>query len=73
MTHLSVLKLSTITTQIIRVQTNDTVGDGFVHELAIQALTEYNQTSVHCLAYIDGSPVEYSPEVTMLIQGDSET
>ena len=69
-TSLSVLKLSTTTTQMIRVQTNDTVGDGFVHELAIQALTEYNQTSVHCLAYIDGSPVEYSPEVTMLIQGD---
>ena len=68
-TSLSVLKLSTITTQRIRVQTNDT---GFVYELAIQALTEYNQTSVHCLAYIDGSPVEYSPEVTMLIQGDSE-
>ena len=71
-TSLSVLKLSTITTQRIRVQTNGTVGDSFVHELAIQALAEYNQTSVHCLAYVDGSPVEYSPEVTMLIQGDSE-
>ena len=67
---LSVLNLSTVTTQRIRLQANDSAGDSFVSELAIQARTEYNQTSVQCLAYIDGSPVEYSPKVTMLIQGE---
>ena len=70
-TSLSVLKLSTVKAQTIkRFQTNDSVGVSFVHELAIEALIEYNQTSVRCLAYIDGSPVEYSPNVTMLIQGN---
>lgn len=65
-TSLSVLNLPTITTRRIRLQ--DSPGDSFVHELAIQALMEYNQTSVQCLAYIGSSP-EYSPEATVLIQG----
>lgn len=70
-TSLSVLRLSTVKARTIirKLQTNDSVGDGFVHELSIQALMEYNETSVRCLAYIDGSSVEYSPNVTMLIQG----
>lgn len=69
-TSLSVLRLSTVKTRTIRrIQTNDSVGDGFVHELAIEAHIEYNQTLVRCLAYVDGTPVEYSPNVTMLVQG----
>ena len=65
-TSLSVLNLPTSTTRRIRPQ--DSTDDGLVHELAIQALMEYNQTSIRCLAYIGLSP-EYSPEATMLIQG----
>ena len=69
-TSLSVLNLPTITTRRIRLQ--DSVGDSFVHELAIQAFTEYNQTSVQCLAYIPGSSAEFSmPRATMSIQGEA--
>ena len=67
-TSLSVLNLPTITTRRIRLQ--DSVGGGFIHELSIQALAEYNQTSVQCLAYISGSSAELSmPGARILIQG----
>ena len=67
-TSLSVLNLPTITTRRIRPQ--DSVG--FVHELTIQALAEYNQTSVQCLAYVSESPAEFSmPRAEILIQGEA--
>lgn len=66
-TSLSVLNLPTITTRRFRPQ--DSLG--FIHELTIQALAEYNQTSVQCLAYISGSPAELSmPRANMSIQGN---
>lgn len=66
---LSVLDLPAIKTRTVTRQNSF----DYVSELTIQALSEYNQTSVYCLAYINNleSPT-YSSEVTMLIQGNRE-
>ena len=64
-TSLSRLNLETITGKTIRYS-----GGGFVHELTILALAEYNQTTVECVAYIaDRSLPEYTARAILLIQG----
>lgn len=69
-TSLSILNLSTITTR--RIKPQDSGRDGFIHELTIQTLAEYNLTSVQCLAYIPESPADLSmPRATLLIQGEA--
>ena len=49
------------------------VGDGhFVYFLSIATLPGFNNTTIECAAlFFDGSPVLFTPRVTLLIQGMS--
>ena len=45
-------------------------GDAQVYSLLIGTLLEYNMTRVECVAtFFDGSPPQFTPNVTLLIQG----
>ena len=37
--------------------------------LSIGTLLEYSQTTIECVAFIDGSPSQFTEPVTLLIQG----
>ena len=65
-TSLSILALTTITSRSIRFPDG-----GFVYELTILALSDYNQTSVECMAFLNQSTAEYvhTPRAMLLIQG----
>ena len=44
------------------------IGSGRI--LSIGTLVEFNQTTVECVAFfIDGTPPQFTPAVTLLIQG----
>ena len=45
-------------------------GDAQVYSLLIGTLLEYNMTTVECVAFFDDrSPPQFTPNVTLLIQG----
>ena len=50
---------------------NVTVGDGhFIYLLSIATLPGFNNTTIECGAvFFDGSPLQFTPPVTLLIQG----
>lgn len=62
-TTLSMLDNTDITTTIIR-QTSGQL----LYQLEIQTLKKYNQTTIHCLAFLDGHS-EMSTYAVLLIQG----
>ena len=46
------------------------IGGGRIILLSIGTLLEFNQTTVECVAFfIDGTPPQVTPAVTLLIQG----
>ena len=46
------------------------IGGGRILILIIELLLEFNQTIVECVAFfIDGTPPQFTPAVTLLIQG----
>ena len=49
------------------------VGDGhFISSLSIATLPGFNNTTIECGAvFFDGSPLQFTPPVTLLIQGMS--
>ena len=56
-----------VTTQVIR------LGDRrFRSSLSIATLPDFNNTTIECGAvFFDGSPLQFTPPVTLLIQGTS--
>ena len=51
-------------------RSSNQAGDAQVYSLLIETLLEYNMTRVECVAFFDDrSPPQFTPNVTLLIQG----